>query len=399
MSLVAVEPPTGYVKALVGGRDFAASQVNLALGHCPPVADTTTQSGPGPFCVDGGGTGRQPGSAFKPFTLAKAFEEGISPTRVYEAPNVYTYRHCTGVGCTVHNVEGEGGGAMTIRQATWHSVNTVFAQLVQDVGPNQVADLAHRVGITMIDPKKPHYPSITLGAEEVSPLDMASAYGVFAARGQQFPPTPVLKVLDNKGNVLEDHTKPEAKSPSPISEVIADNVTDVLRGVITSGTGTGANIGRPAAGKTGTTENYGNAWFVGYTPTLSTAVWMGYADAPRPLLNIKGVGRVYGGTIPAQTWRAFMLQALKDVPVTDFNQPAPIKPIAQDLARQLRNGFDPGDRRYPSYVGSGGPYQYFPPAPVAVAPATTTTTIEAPPTTESRFPGEPSTTSFLPGPG
>src|SRR5436305_5122360 len=141
MSLVSVEPQTGFVKALVGGRDFATSQVNLALGACPPPtrpeqsgADAPLVPSDQPICVPGGGGGRQPGSSFKPFTLAKAFEQGITPERVFSAPTAYTYRRCTGPNCTVHNVEGEGGGALTLRSATWHSVNTVFAQLVELVG-------------------------------------------------------------------------------------------------------------------------------------------------------------------------------------------------------------------------------------------------------------------------
>src|SRR5207249_4048949 len=211
-------------------------------------------------------------------------------------------------------------------------------------------------------------------AQETSPLDMAGAFSVFAARGLQALPTPVVKVIDATGAVLEDNTRPSTKRV--LNEVIADNVTDVLRGVITSGTGRAADIGRPAAGKTGTTENFGNAWFVGYTPTLATSVWMGYADASRPLRGINGVDPVYGGTIPARTWHNFMGGALKDVPVTDFNQPAPIKQIADELTRQQRNGFELGGRRSVEGTGSGGPYRFGVGAPSAVAPppepATTT---------------------------
>jgi penicillin-binding protein 1A len=165
----------------------------------------------------------------------------------------------------------------------------------------------------------------------------------------------------------------------------------VLRTVISSGTGTGANIGRPAAGKTGTGENYTNAWFVGYTPTLSTAVWMGYTNnQSTPLRNIKGVGRVFGGTIPASTWKTFMSAALKDVPITDFSQPAPIRIVADALDRKARAGFDPGDRRAIPDSGDGGPYEVVPPTPVAQPPATTSTTSPfdgggGPPTTSNGF--------------
>src|SRR5947209_3008051 len=208
MSLVSVEPQTGFVKALVGGRDFGASQVNLALGACPPPAKPeqpgSDVSPPPPsdqsICVPGGG-GRQPGSSFKPFTLAKAFEEGITPERVYSAPTAYTYPHCVataGSSCTVHNVEGEGGGAMSLRSATVHSVNTVFAQLIGNVGVKPTAELAHRLGITRVNPDgtdavtgRAFQSSITLGSPDVAPVDMAAAFSVFAARGLQNVATPI----------------------------------------------------------------------------------------------------------------------------------------------------------------------------------------------------------------
>jgi len=403
MALVAVEPQTGFVKALVGGRDFGASQVNLALGACPPPpkpeqngSDVPSVPADQPICVPGGGGGRQPGSSFKPFTLAKAFEEGITPERVYSAPTAYTYPHCVataGSSCTVHNVEGEGGGAMSLRSATVHSVNTVFAQLIGNVGVKPTAELAHRLGITRVNPDgtdavtgRAFQSSITLGSPDVAPVDMAAAFSVFAARGLQNPATPIVKIEDSSGNVIEDNTKREPKRV--MAEVIADNVTNVLQGVISGGTGTAANINRPAAGKTGTTDNLGNAWFVGYTPTLSTAVWMGNSDGevsdPLPSGS-------YGGTTPARTWAAFMSDALKDVPATDFNQPAPLKPVADELDRQARGGIDPGYRRYPDQTGTGGKFeQGFPPpriaAPVTTEAPTTTTTIEP-------FPVESTTTT------
>jgi penicillin-binding protein 1A len=363
--------------------------VNLALGPCapPPKAEQPGSEPPvpppdQPICVPGGGGGRQPGSSFKPFTLAKAFEEGITPDRVFSAPNAYTYRGCRGPNCTVHNVEGEGGGAMSLRSATVHSVNTVFAQLIEKVGVKPTAELAHRLGITAVRPDGTTLdgrvlgPSITLGAADLAPLDMAAAYSVFAARGLQNVATPIVKIEEPGGGVLEDNTKREPKRV--MQEVIADNVTDVLRGVISGGTGTAANISRPAAGKTGTTDNFGNAWFVGYTPTLSTAVWLGNSDGEvsDPLPH-----GTYGGTLPARTWHNFMLEALKDVPATEFNQPAPLKPVADELDRLARGGIDPGSRRYPDQTPPGGRYEVGFPPPQVAAPVTTevtTTTTEAP---------------------
>jgi penicillin-binding protein 1A len=336
MALVSVEPSTGFVKALVGGRDFSKSQVNLALGACPDGE----QPRDGPVCLSGGGSGRQPGSAFKVFTLAKAFEAGFGPSRVYSGPSVYRVPNCGSPDCTVRNVESGGYGAISLRQATWYSVNTVYAQLIRDVGVVETAELAHRLGITMVSPDglqptgEPYGISLTLGAAEVSPWDMAAAFGVLANRGLQQPATPVVRVTTADGRVLEDNVRRQPRRV--LSEAVADNVNDVLKGVVTSGTGTGANINRPAAGKTGSTERNADAWFVGYTPALSTAIWMGYSDSnTRSLLNIKGVGTVYGGTIPARTWSAYMGEVLKDVEPADFPKPVA---LAGDVGAGARRG-------------------------------------------------------------
>ncbi len=342
MALASLDPRTGEVKAMVGGRDFSQSQVNMALGSCPNQQDPIP--GDDPICVAGGGSGRQPGSSFKPFTLATAFEQGMSADKTYRGPAVYTYPHCTGTGCTVHNVESGGYGTITLRQATAYSVNTVFAQLIQDVGVKKVAEMAHRVGITMVNADgtqpngQPYGPSLTLGAAEVSPLDMAAAYGVFAARGMQFSATPVVKVTDSKGNVLEDNHARTGKRV--LNQNVADQVNDVLKDVIGYGTGTGADLGRPngTAGKTGTAENYSDAWFVGYTPELSTAVWMGYSDSQRPLVNIEGQSRVYGGTIPAKAWHDYMAAALDGHPPTDFVAPTKPAPPAPPPTSQAQVG-------------------------------------------------------------
>ncbi|MDQ3897781.1 MAG: transglycosylase domain-containing protein [Actinomycetota bacterium] len=332
MALATIEPKTGLVRALVGGRDFSKSQVNLALGACPdrpaPDGDDAPAPPDGPICVAGGGSGRQPGSSFKPFTLAAALEGGIPLDKTYRGPGTYTYPHCTGTGCTVHNVESGGYGYLNLRQATVHSVNTVYAQLVQDVGVKKVAEMAHRLGVTMVNPEgnlangEPYGPSLTLGAAEVSPLDMAAGYSVFAARGMQFAASPVVRVTDADGKVLEDNRARTGKRV--LAENIADQMNDVLKGVVASGTGTAADIGRPngTAGKTGTAENFSDAWFVGYTPELATAIWMGYADSQKPLVSIKNTPRVYGGTLPAKTWHDYMTAALDGKPTSDFVAPA-----------------------------------------------------------------------------
>jgi len=380
MALATVEPGTGYVRAIVGGRDFAKSQVNLALGNCP---EDYVAPADGPICISGGGSGRQPGSSFKPFTLARAFEEGIGPSRVYAGPSNYTFPGCTGKDCTVHNVESGGYGPITLRQATQLSVNTVFAQLIVDVGIKNTAEMAHRLGVTMVsaDGKQPnggeaYGPSLTLGAAEVSPLDMAAAYSVFANRGVQQAATPIMKVTDATGKVLEDNTKRVGKRV--LAEAVADNVNDVLKGVIAGGTGAGANIGRPdgSAGKTGSTEDNHDAWFVGYTPALSTAIWMGYSDSnTKSLRNIKGTAIVYGGTIPASTWKDYMGTALKTAPPADFAKAAPLAGDIAAGARRAPEDLRPPTTDPPIYVTPPPttPVTLFPPPGTGIVTPTPTT--------------------------
>ncbi|MDQ1374313.1 MAG: penicillin-binding protein [Actinomycetota bacterium] len=395
MALASVEPPTGYVKALVGGRDFyngSYAQVNLALGFCPPKArypEPKYKIEVAPTCwsdptalTQGGGSGRQPGSSWKPFVLAAAFQKGIPPTKTYSAPGTFTAK------CNppkpVQNYEGGAYGHADLRTGTWKSINTVYAQLIKDVGDEPTmesgyratAEMAKKLGVTSAFYSPTAHGNcngnFALGTLSISPLEQAAAFGVFAARGLRAPPTPVLKVVDAQGKVLEDNTKPEQKRV--LEEIVADNVTGVLRGVITSGTGTRANIGRPAAGKTGTAQEWRDGWFVGYTPVLSTAIWMGYADAERTVTLGKCGGHCAGGTLPAATWKTFMDQALQGVPATDFSQAAPIKPIADALQRQKRGGIDLGSRRAIQDTPEGGPYQEIPGAPRAYAPPTTAST-------------------------
>lgn len=296
IALVSVEPATGRIRAMVAGADYGKSQFNLV-----------TQAR------------RQPGSAFKPFVLAAALEKNLDPKKTtFPGSTPYVVRYTdagTGEARTwvVQNYEGESYGTLDLVEATVRSVNTVYAQLVQRVGPQAVVDVARRAGI--VSPLAPN-PAIALGGLElgVSPLEMASAYATFANDGFYNPPHLVTRVRDREGEVL--YIAPHAEQPALRPE-IALGVTRILQEVVARGTGSRARLGsQPAAGKTGTSQDFRDAWFVGYTPQLSTAVWMGYAEAARSMEDT--VGKAAGGTIPAQVWHDYMQAALADAPVVPF---------------------------------------------------------------------------------
>ena len=192
---------------------------------------------------------------------------------------------------------------MTLRSATWRSVNTVYVQVIQDAGIKDTAEMAHRLGVTTVSPDgklangQPYSQLLTLGVAEVAPLDMAAAFGVFAARGLQNPATPIVKIEDVNGKVIEDNT---ARQPKHVlDQAVADTVTDVTCGVIANGTGKSANIGRPAAGKARAPWRTMPTVVRGlHADALDRGVDNGYSDGRRPLVRIKGVSRVEGGTIP-----------------------------------------------------------------------------------------------------
>jgi penicillin-binding protein 1A len=413
MALAAVEPQTGFVPAIVGGRDFGHgpyAQDNFALGGCdpPPPKPATIQVAATCWSgqtITGGLRGRQPGSAWKPFVLATAFQQGIQPYTTFYAPGVYPIPGCVvpagqpATACQVHNDDpGTILGNVSLSLATWDSTNTVYAQLAPQVGCNNVAATAQKLGISSAYYSTPPFyycQSYALGELDVSPLEMASAYGVFADHGQRAQPTPILEIVSSTGKVLVNNIKPLPRTTTVLPANVADNVTNVLQGVITSGTGTAAQLGRPAAGKTGTASDYTNAWFVGYTPTLSAAVWMGNAASQvTPMGAVKGVYPVFGGTWPAITWQQFMSQALAGVSVTPFTQPAPIVPPQQAAALAAPSTTTttlPVQAGPPGSVEGtplGGPYQIPAPTPdVPVPPPPTTLpppTTRPPPTTVPR---------------
>jgi hypothetical protein len=285
-SMVSIEPTTGYVRAMVGGRDFFGTgthdKFNLA-----------TQS-----------PGRHSGSSFKPFVLATAIEQGIDPFKVrFNAPACITiplpdkdWRPC--------NAEVASEGRPTIAEGTVHSINTLYAQLIMKVGPQAAVDVAKKLGIE--SPLQP-YPSAVLGTNDVTTYDMASAYATFANLGVHVPPTLVTKITRADGTTLYEREHTQEKV---ISADTAATVSSILQGVIERGTGKRAKLDRPAAGKTGTTDDYRNAWFVGYTPELSTAVWVGFSETQVSMRPPATPIKVFGGTYPAEIWQRFMSGAL-----------------------------------------------------------------------------------------
>jgi penicillin-binding protein 1A len=275
-ALVAIDVRTGAIRAMVGGRDFNTSQVNLATGQ--------------------GGSGRQAGSAFKPFVLARALQEGISTGSVYPAPSSVTID-----GHSFSNFGGASYGSLTLGSATVSSVNTVYAQLIEDVGAEDVVRLAHRMGIRS---DLPEVPSLALGTGEVTPLEMTAAYATLASGGTYRRPTGVERIVDYRGEVIEE-LDPTGRRALP--EATADAVTGVLLDVVSAGTATAAQLpGVAVAGKTGTAEDHADAWFCGYTSSIATCVWVGHKEGRIPMSSVQGIAGVTGGSLPAQIWRAFM---------------------------------------------------------------------------------------------
>jgi penicillin-binding protein 1A len=265
------------------------------------------------------GGGRTAGSAFKAFTLAAALEQGISPNAVYDGTSPRTIPDCGGGQTwTVHNAE-PGGGSYPLWRATADSVNAVFAQVIDQVGPDEVARVAHRMGITSaLTPVCP----LTLGTSPVSPLQMTSAYATLANNGVHCTPYVIDRVVSPSGHAYQ--AQPDCTRAIP--KDVATEETAMLQGVVSFGTGTAANIGRPQAGKTGTGQDYQDAWFVGYVPQLTTGVWVGYAKAEIPMRAVPGYGEGFGGVLAAPIWHDYMELQTRHMPVRSF--PAPPIPVA-----------------------------------------------------------------------
>ena len=282
-AIVAIDPHNGYIKAMVGGR--GTDQFNRAT-----------------MAV------RQPGSAFKPFVFAAALEEHFTPnTVINDAPiDIGGWRP--------QNDSGSFSGKVTMREVAQHSINVPTVKIAQKIGIDKPIYYAQAMGIStfVLDGAQNDKQLATaLGGmtKGVTPLEITSAYGTFANKGVHVEPVVIVKVLDRNGKVLEQS---EPKQNSVISANSAAELTDMLQTVIKNGTGRKADIGRPAAGKTGTTSNYHDAWFVGYTPDLVAGVWMGNDD------NTPMHG-VMGGQLPAEIWKAFMQKALAQTPAKNFD--------------------------------------------------------------------------------
>jgi penicillin-binding protein 1A len=343
-ALVAIDPKTGQVKALVGGRDFFAPQEQ---DPCMVVGAVNADGSP-KTCAkvnlalgrNGGGSGRQSGSAFKPFVLAAALEKGKRLVDVYPAPSCISIPGAdSGRPWRVCNYEEASfGGAMSVRDGTVKSVNTVYAQLIMDVGATPVINAAQRMGI---ESPLDAVPSAALGANAVSPLEMAAAFTVFPNLGERLSPIAITKITDSRGN---DLWKPAQKRERALNPAVSYLVTQTLEEVIARGTAArNGRIGRPAFGKTGTSQEWRDAWFVGGAGTdLVAAVAVFWPDGEISMKPACGGARttyavtdgnvatptcrptrirVTGGSWPTQIWQIFMLNALKDIPASTFPIP------------------------------------------------------------------------------
>jgi penicillin-binding protein 1A len=322
-ALVAVDPRDGAVKAMIGGSNFRESQFNLA--------------------VQGE---RQAGSSFKPFVLATALNDGLAPNSTFVSKPTTIF-----LGdkyWPVSNYEDAYLGPISVETATIHSDNAVYAQLTALVGPRNVRRMAHRLGIKS---ELSDYFAIGLGAEAVNPLEMARAFSTFANAGRRIDGS----VFGNRPRAIVSVRKsgkpaqPNRAVQTPVLDSErAKLINQILQKVVTSGTGTKAALsdGRPAAGKTGTTENYGDAWFVGYTPQLAVAVWVGYPNNLVPMLTEYDGEPVAGGTFPALIWKSFMEEALDYLKEEPAYFDSPSLPYAVPVSVVQRGGQLMRDNNY-----------------------------------------------------
>lgn len=302
-AIAAIEPSTGAVRAIVGGSDFDSAKFNLA-----------TQGR------------RQAGSAFKTMVLVAGLREGYGANTTVDGTSPCTVQFPGHAPYTPGNYEGSSGGVGSLTSATAASVNCAYVRLAQAVGLDKVEKAAKDLGITTT--LEEHTcncltPAMSLGGLDVgvSPLEMASAYATLAADGVYHEPYFIERVEDRNGKVL---IRGGDKGDQRVSVQVARQAVAILKSVVTSGTGTRANLGKyPVFGKTGTAQDYTDAWFVGSTRQLTAAVWMGSPERKVPMKGVPGAGNVTGGSFPARIWGAFMKVAMKGKAVQPFPAPDP----------------------------------------------------------------------------
>ena len=296
MALAAVDPKTGYVKAMIGGRgQDKFNRATLAV--------------------------RQPGSAFKPFVYLTAMQNGFTPASIIEDKEEEFAK-----GWKPQNSDMQWHGKVSLRTALKRSFNVPTIKLAREVGVDKIVANVEKMGIsTLVDSGA--YSDVNLAmalgglSKGVNPLEMASAYGVFATNGLYSKPIALLKIVDREGKVLY---QAKTQTKRVVDAASAYLTTNMLQDVLVSGTAGGMGIGRPAAGKTGTTDTYIDAWFVGYTPDLSTAVWVGDD-------NNKPMQRMYGSGAPLSIWHEFMINALASTPRTGFSNPGVVVPAEPEI--------------------------------------------------------------------
>ncbi|MER5178886.1 transglycosylase domain-containing protein [Streptomyces sp. NPDC002896] len=318
-----VEPGTGKILAMGQSRPYgfgkSESAINLSVDKSM-----------------GGGAGYQPGSTFKPIVAAAAIEGGKPATQTYPSPYEMPYpspvaqcngqRYVNTKGEKLTNENKSEVGPYAMKEATAKSVNTYYVQLIADIGVCPVVQMAKKMGVERADGGAlGQGPSIALGTQEMSPLTMANAYATFASRGTYCTPIAIESITQELGGEEKKPLDvPKSTCTRAMSEKTADTVNTILRGVVEDGTGQQAGLGsRPSAGKTGTTDSRYAAWFVGYTPNMSGAVWVGDPQHKRQMTNITIGGsyydKVYGGEVPGPIWRDAMDGALAGKPAPDFN--------------------------------------------------------------------------------